>query len=183
MTRSERTTMTACSREARPRAFSLLELVIVVAILGIVATVGMPRFAASVDRSGARAAAYSLAQFTEQTREEAMAAGDPRLLTIHPTTFDITAYDLVFAPFAVVTEEMNLSLPPFDITAMSATSTDVDPTDGTDEQFSSSIRTGRSVYVFNAWGDGLQRGEAVITRGSASVTVSVCDENGKTYVK
>jgi prepilin-type N-terminal cleavage/methylation domain-containing protein len=66
--------------------FSLIELIIAVAIIGVLATISIPRFAASSERYRAEAAARRLAADLISAREHATTSSAPVRITLSPGT-------------------------------------------------------------------------------------------------
>lgn len=68
------------------RAFSLLELVVVLSIIGITALIAVPKYANSVTRFRVDAAAARVSEDIELMRTRARAASEPRIITFNETT-------------------------------------------------------------------------------------------------
>lgn len=71
-------------RRAFSRAFSLVELVLVLLLLGVIAAIAAPRLSASMERSRALAAAQRVAADLEAARSAAMAASASRKVIFAP---------------------------------------------------------------------------------------------------
>lgn len=109
-----RCTLSPCRRA---RAFSLVELVIVVVILGVVATVAVPRFAGAV--TGQRAEMAAMRVMTDLSLVEEMARSSSRGYTV---AFDAPglSYSVTDAGVDDPVGAVSLGLEPYRLTGLSA---------------------------------------------------------------
>ena len=69
---------------ARPRGFSLLELIVVIALIAIVAAVALPNLAAQVQGSAVRSVVMDIMSLSKQARSLAALKGSPCELVLDP---------------------------------------------------------------------------------------------------
>ena len=136
------------------RAFSLMELVVVMAIIGITALIAAPKYAASVTRFRADSAASRVKGDLELMRARARAASAPRTFTFDTTTDTYT----VSAERGLddsSTFEVDLSRPPYDCDLVIA-------------NFG-----GTSSLTLDGFGSAPQTGRIVVRAGSVYRTIFV----------
>jgi type II secretion system protein H len=73
------------------KAFTLLEIMMVVAIMGLVVAVGMPAFVSNVEKKGMRKALNDIQDVCRGAREKAILSGNRATVTFHPRdrTFEV----------------------------------------------------------------------------------------------
>jgi prepilin-type N-terminal cleavage/methylation domain-containing protein len=77
--------------QTRPKGFTLLELMVVIAIIGIIMAVALPNFSALQQRQRIRAAAGEIAQDFRQIRERALAMSQEfRVTSPNPYEYQVT---------------------------------------------------------------------------------------------
>ncbi len=73
------------NRPARSSSgFTLIEIMMVVAILGLALTLGMPSFIKAIKREGMRKAQMDLLEACKDARSSAIMTSQPQYLTMHP---------------------------------------------------------------------------------------------------
>lgn len=78
-------------RTARAGGYTLIELVIVVTLMALIAAIGVPLFARSLDRAEARAAAGKIAALMRLARAEAIARKIPTTVLLESDTARVYA--------------------------------------------------------------------------------------------
>jgi general secretion pathway protein H len=75
----------------RSRGFTLIEIMMVVAIIGLTLTMGMPAFLRTMQREGMRKAEYDLVEACTAARRAAIMNNEITYLVLHPTdgTFEV----------------------------------------------------------------------------------------------
>ncbi len=68
----------------RCRAFTLIEIMIVVAIIGLIAAMGAPSLMAMIQRDGMRKALYDVTELLGNTRADAILKGKDTYVSFHP---------------------------------------------------------------------------------------------------
>ena len=73
------------------RGFTLIEVMMVVAILGLIATMGLPSFLHMMRREGMRKAEYEMVEACTEARRAAIMHNEKTLLVLHPLmgTFEV----------------------------------------------------------------------------------------------
>ena len=153
------------ARTSAVRAFSLIELMLVVAIMGIIAAIATPRYALAVDRYRADAAARRIVADIRWTHSRAIAVGGPRTLAF---TSGKSAYSVAgesdpdhpAAAFAV-----DLSTGPYAATVVST---------------SFGASTG---VAFNGFGICTAGGTVVIQSGSCKKTIQIDSVTGAATIR
>jgi prepilin-type N-terminal cleavage/methylation domain-containing protein len=79
--------------DVRPRAFTLIEILVAVGILAVILTIGVPFFARQMHQDSMRKAVADITELCRETRNRAVLAGQPMELRIRPgdKTFSIAA--------------------------------------------------------------------------------------------
>ena len=148
----------------RQPAFSLIELVVVLFIVGLLAAIAVPRFAGSAVRQRVDAAARRVAADLNLARRHAYQSGSSQTVT-----FDVVAdsYELVGMPDPdrpTVDYEVRLSDEPYQAQLLSA-------------NFS-----GNAKVVFDAYGVPDFGGTVVVTVGDRTRTINVDPDTGEAYL-
>ncbi|MBI1338255.1 MAG: prepilin-type N-terminal cleavage/methylation domain-containing protein [Phycisphaera sp.] len=153
--------MTACNpRSATDRAFSLIELVLVLAIVTVLATLAMPRYFSAQQRYRADAAARSIAMELEHARD--MAQATSRSVTV---AFDVTNNRCV-------------------LTVADDGQTRPRQTELSDDaRIKSASFTGSTAVTFDGYGQASADGSVVVTSGGYAKTVTLTAQTGQTEVK
>jgi len=73
---------TDCSQSSFSKAFTLIEMMVVITIIGIVMVIAIPNFAAMQQRARVRAGAHEVAQDFRHIRERALAKGSTYQITL-----------------------------------------------------------------------------------------------------
>ena len=75
-----------------PRGFTLIEVMMVVAIIGLTLTMGMPGFLRVLQREGMRKAEYEMFEACKEARRAAIMSNEKTFLVIHPLqgTFEVS---------------------------------------------------------------------------------------------
>jgi general secretion pathway protein H len=66
------------------RGFTLIEIMVVVAIIGLTLTMGLPAFVRGMQREGMRKAEYEVVEACKEARRAAIMNGEMASLVIHP---------------------------------------------------------------------------------------------------
>lgn len=141
------------ARTTTVRAFSLVELITVVAILAVLAGVAIPRFAASADHAATRSAAAATAEHIHTAARHAVAAGATRMILIEPDALRLTTHSRDDAGKAVLDATLLLAPPPFGLDRIATgTPTRVRGTDGL-VRFEETIRARGVALTVSPWGD------------------------------
>jgi prepilin-type N-terminal cleavage/methylation domain-containing protein len=71
--------------------FTLIEIMMVVAIIGLTLTMGLPSFLHTIQREGMRKAEYDLVEACKEARRAAIMNNEKTFLVLHPTqgTFEV----------------------------------------------------------------------------------------------
>jgi len=74
-----------------PRGFTLIEVMMVVAIIGLTLTMGLPGFLRVLQREGMRKAEYEMVEACKEARRAAIMNNEKTFLVIHPLlgTFEV----------------------------------------------------------------------------------------------
>ena len=74
-----------------PRGFTLIEVMMVVAIIGLTLTMGLPSFLRVLQREGMRKAEYEMVEACKEARRAAIMNNEKTFLVIHPLlrTFEV----------------------------------------------------------------------------------------------
>ena len=93
------------------RAFTLIEIMIVVAILGLVLTMGFPSIVRAFEKQGMTKAVYEMCQALSDARSHAIITGKPAKLTFHPKehTFQADGGQLCTLPDNVAIELLGVN--------------------------------------------------------------------------
>ncbi|MGH7243447.1 MAG: pilus assembly FimT family protein [Phycisphaerales bacterium] len=102
------------------RAFTLLELIVVLSILTIMASVAAPKYASAVARYRLDSAATRITADIEQTRAMARASGSTQILSFVPSSssYSIVGYRVGTSRSSDYTVKLNQ--PPYSVTLESA---------------------------------------------------------------
>jgi prepilin-type N-terminal cleavage/methylation domain-containing protein len=81
-----------CWNGAGPRGFTLIEVMMVVAIIGLTLTMGLPSFVRLIRREGMRKAEYEMVEACKEARRAAIMNNQVTDLVIHPLlgTFEVS---------------------------------------------------------------------------------------------
>jgi prepilin-type N-terminal cleavage/methylation domain-containing protein len=148
-----------------PHAFSLLELVLVLAIIATLAAVAAPRYAASATRYRADLAARRIVADLHLAHARAKAASASQTVQFSPSTNDYELPGLPSLDGAAGTYTVELSDRPYDATLVSA-------------DFA-----GDTQVTFDGWGIPDSGGTLILTVGSERRTVVVDAETGKATIQ
>jgi prepilin-type N-terminal cleavage/methylation domain-containing protein len=74
----------AASKKKIPRAFTLIEIMIVVGIIGLIAAIGVPSILQSLQKEGMRKAVSDLVDVCSDARSHAILSGQTTDVTFHP---------------------------------------------------------------------------------------------------
>lgn len=145
----------------RLRAFSLLEVTLVIAMIGIVSMVAIPRLNNSLARARAKQAAMRLVADLSlaQERASALSASQTFTFTDDPATYEIDG--MMDPDHDAKRYIVDLSREPYSV------------------RFKSIDLDGEREVVFNGHGALNRGGKIVIAAGSAEVTVSLSAETGR----
>ena len=89
---------------ASSAGFTLIEIMMVVAIIGLTATLGFPAFVRSMKAEGMRKAQMDLLEACRDARRSAILTAQPAYLTLHPLdgTFEAPGFHAQFPPDIVI---------------------------------------------------------------------------------
>jgi prepilin-type N-terminal cleavage/methylation domain-containing protein len=159
-------TSRAASRPRRP-AFTLLELVVVLALVGITAAIAVPRFASASQNYRARAAAQRLVADLAYIQSRATMTSSTLALTFSVGTGRYTVLGVTDPRTGAGIYTVDLAEPPFEAKVVSTT-------------LAGAKRTAGAVQLrFDGYGVPSAGGSIAITAGSAAVSVSVDPVSGK----
>lgn len=158
------------SHTLRPRtssrhAFSLLELVLVLAIIATLAAIAAPRYAASAVRYRADLAARRIVADLELARSSAKAAGTSRTVKFYVSTNNYELSGLPSLDDAAATYMVELSERPYEAALVSA-------------DFA-----GETEVKFDGWGSPSTGGTVILNAGSEQRTVTIDGETGKATIQ
>jgi prepilin-type N-terminal cleavage/methylation domain-containing protein len=144
-----------------PRAFSLVELVLVLAIVAVVSAIAIPRYGNSITKYRLDAAARRIITDFAQARSQAMTTSQSQTIvfTTATSTYQIagvTGLDVKTAPYAV-----DLRLDPYQATLVSASF------------------GGSSTATFDAYGAAAAGGTVVIQVGGTQKTITLDADSGR----
>jgi prepilin-type N-terminal cleavage/methylation domain-containing protein len=94
------------------RAFTLIEIMMVVAIVGLTLVMGLPAFLHTMHREGMRKAEYDLVEACKEARRAAIMSNETKKLVIHPLlgTFEVPgAYPMTQLPPDVLIEILGVN--------------------------------------------------------------------------
>lgn len=149
----------------RRRAFSLLELVMVVAIIGIVAAIAVPRYAEALSRYRAASAARRIAQDVILARSQARQAGVQRRVTFNLTSHTLIISDAAAGASSFLDSETHLDRAPYDARLVQA-------------DFGGDLQ-----LTFDGYGDPDSGGVIVVAAGDAQRSVVLDAASGKVTVQ
>lgn len=157
-------------RDARA-GYSLLELVLTLAILAVASAIAMPRYAASMDRYRADAAAQRVVADLGHARTRALAVSGIRTVVFDPALDQYAILEDVDIDDGTGSYTVDLRGNPYG-GAVDTVSLD-DPLDGADDVLT---------VIFDAYGNPDSGGTIVLHVGGSTRTV-VLDEIGKAVVQ
>ncbi len=102
----------SCPRQARARAFTLIDILIVVGIMGLVLTMGVPAFVRALHKEGMRKAQSDFLEACQKARGGAIINAKPQELIIKPAerSFEAPgAFPLTVLPDGVSIEEITVN--------------------------------------------------------------------------
>lgn len=100
-----------------PRGFTLIEVMMVVAIIGLTLTMGMPGFLRVLQREGMRKAEYEMFEACTEARRAAIMNNEKTFLVIHPLlgSFEVPgAYSQKQLPSDVIIEILGVNFIQFE---------------------------------------------------------------------
>lgn len=134
------------------RAFSLLELIIIMLIVSTMAAIALPRYAGAIERRRADSAAWRIALDLSAARRQARIQGKRKKLTFYPATHEY---------YTETSGQMiQLSMDPYRAT------------------LGSTMFGGDGEIVFDAFGMPDSGGSLVVRSGSAERTVIIAADSG-----
>lgn len=162
-----RVTVTRALRLHAPagRAFTLLEVVLVIAIMAIFSAIAVPRYANSVSLSRVETAARRVAADLDFARAQAMTASKPQpvVFSVATNTYQLTGQvDPVRRAMAYLTD---LSVEPYKSTLVSATF------------------GGSATVTFDLYGMPSSAGTIVVRSGSRQKSIILDATSGRTTIK
>ena len=155
----------AVGKTGNTRGFTLVELVMVAAIVAIFAGLAIPRYATSINRYHATAAAQRLASDIVYAQERARAASTTRSISFNSVT---SSYQLIGEPDAINpanTYTVNFASTPFTSTI-------------------AALNLGNSTALsFNAFGTPGSAGSVTLQCGTATATVTLDKSTGMVTIQ
>ena len=145
--------------------FTLLELILVMAILAVVAAIVSPRYASSMSRYRAQAAAWRIRADLELARSSARTTGASRsvVFDLDANTYELT--DLADSDRPSQTYTVALGDDPYDAVLVSA-------------DFGGSAKV-----TFNGFGTAASGGKVIVESGGVKMTVVLDGESGQVSVE
>lgn len=103
--------MKTCRRQADSRAaFTLIEIMIVVAIIGLVMAMGIPSILQSTNKEGMRKAVSDIMEVCSKAREQAIMTGRVKAVVIHPHDKRFEVADINAVQFSPASEDATNAL-------------------------------------------------------------------------
>lgn len=149
----------------RLSAFTLLELVMVICILTILASIVAPKYASAVGRYRLDSAARRVAADIEQTRALARATGANRSISFVPANNSYSIAGIVTGTSRGAVYSVRLDAPPYSVTLESASF------------------AGGPELLFGGFGMPADGGTIVVRSGSETKTISVDSITGSVTIQ
>lgn len=162
---AEEASSRVCNKLHTLRGFSMLELLLVLAIMATVAAIAAPRYAASTSRYRADLAALRIVQDLELAQATAKARGTALTVRIRQWADEVVLFDTAGLDPHVSEYCTKFREPPYqaDITG--------------------STFNGDNYIIFDGWGVPDSGGYAVLVVGSETRTINVDAETGKATIE
>jgi type II secretory pathway pseudopilin PulG len=142
-----------------------MELVLVLGIIAILATIAQPRYGAAVSRYRADLAARRIVQDLALAQAIAKAKGAAQTVSIHQGTDEVVLYDTAALDSHMSTYRTYLSDSPYKA------------------DISSSVFDGDNDVIFDGWGLPDSGGTAVLEVGSETRTITIDPNTGKASIE
>ena len=115
--------MIACPKQPRlrSRGYSLVELILVIAIMGVLSGIAIPRYGRGTNRYRADAAAKRVVAELQEAQQRARSASGPCTISFSTSTSIITVTNPTVGGVAGRTSTIRLNVPPYLSTIRSAT--------------------------------------------------------------
>src|SRR5450755_4736764 len=106
---------TAAAKKIRRQAFTLIEIMIVVAIIGLMAAISAPSLLAMLQRDGMRKAVYDVTKLFNDVRADAILKGRNANVSFHPADnrLDSSTGESVTLPDGIAMEGIGINLKDF----------------------------------------------------------------------